>query len=105
MNYMNLDKEWKKFLESNKELKRESFIKYCLNNIKESDKGNLTIQQASYNICAACSQIHDDEDKNIVGFEDIENISCDLELPTEHRSISLDEWDNLKKIIGNINKK
>lgn len=99
---MDLEKKWEEFKKSNKESKTQSFLNYCLENIKENDLGNITIRQASYNICAACMNIKEGDTSKINSFEEIQNISCDLELPDEHRSKSLDEWEDLKKIIKSL---
>jgi hypothetical protein len=98
---MILDQIWTDFKNSDKS-KKDLFVKYCIKNIKENDLGKISIQQASYNICAACMNIPENEISNIKNFDEIQNIACDLELPDEHRERSLDDWGKLKDLINII---
>ncbi len=77
-----------------KDIKKE-FVNFCKFNISLEEKGELNIPQASKNICSACNKFFDDL---MPEFDEVMDIACDLEIPTEYRDRPLEDWDILIKI-------
>ena len=79
--------------------KKDNIMKICKENIFLQEKGEISIEKASYNICSACSVLDDNELKSFPEISNIMDIACDLELSKEYRDRPLDDWEKLKKII------
>lgn len=80
------------------EERRNTFLEYCKEQIKLAEQNKISIQEASYKMCGISNMFFD---QIMPEFEEIMNISCDLELPDEHRNRKSEDWEELKKIINN----
>jgi len=82
--------------------KKNNIIKICKDNISLQEKGEISIEKASYNICGICGILTDDELKAFPEISSIMDIACDLELSKEYRDRPLDDWKKIKDIISKI---
>ena len=95
-----IEELWENLLAAIPNKRGSVFIEYCEENILQERGGNLTIAEASYNICRACSYSFD----NLISLQHkkIMDIACDLELPNEYRERSTDDWEELKRLVTSL---
>lgn len=72
-------------------------MNYCKKNINSKEQGEISIEEASYNICGVCSMFFEEIKPE---FEEVMDIACDLEKPKEYRERKNEDWEKLKKIIN-----
>jgi len=83
-------------------MNKEQFTKSCKEIVQQEVEGKTTIQDSSNQICQLCSKNFHTLSTVIPEFQEIMNIACDLELPTEYRDRPLEDWEKLKGIVEGI---
>lgn len=90
-----IDDKFNEIIEAPKKDKKEKFVDFCKTNIDLVEDKKISISQASYNICGACGECFEDI---MPEYSELMDITCDLELPSEHRDRPLDDWEKVKEI-------
>lgn len=91
----NIDEKWKELEKAIPSERKQVLQHFCELNIKLKEQEKLSVEEASYNICGACSLLIDDV---FPEYEEVMNIACDLELG-EYSDRSKDDWQKLKSLI------
>jgi hypothetical protein len=97
-----LEEHWQEIKKAKPEDKRKLYLEYCQFAIWAVESGYMSVQRASYNICGISAQVMSNMEP---GDDLIMDIACDLELPTEHRSRPLDDWDKLVEKVKSLTNK
>lgn len=95
--FENLKEELQHLKEKKNTNKRYVFLDYCKKNIDSKEQGKISTEEASYNICGACSMFFNEITPEL---EKVMDIACDLEIPKEYRDRKDEDWEKLKRIIN-----
>ncbi|MEI7819140.1 MAG: hypothetical protein WCI47_03410 [bacterium] len=96
-----IKKAWDELSNATPEDTPAAFVELCNEAFRARLVGDLSLEDASYQICGA---IMNDQLEDTPEFERVIDIACQLELPAQHRSLDVaDEersWDLMQKLIS-----
>ncbi len=77
-------------------VRKYKFIQYCRENIELANKNFISRQEAAYNICGSANYIFVETETD---YDQIRDLACDLELPTDFANEPKGVWEELGSLV------